>query len=82
MSSSKPLVAIFISNPLIVVFVLKLASELVIQVCHTSTTKKKNKIVRVQDNSKIDGQCMFLENNCSICYSVSFVVQRSSNDGL
>lgn len=42
-SISKPFVATSTSKPLIVTFASKLASKLVNQVCHTSTTKKKKR---------------------------------------
>jgi hypothetical protein len=55
MSTLEPLATTSTSKPLIVAFVSEHASELVNQVCHTSTIKNKNEIMRVQDNSKIDG---------------------------
>jgi hypothetical protein len=46
-STLEPFDATSTSKPLIVAFVLKLVSKLVNQVCHTSTTKKKPRIMRV-----------------------------------
>jgi hypothetical protein len=60
LSTLKPFATTSTSKPSIVTFASKHASKLVNQICHTSTTKKKNEIVKVQDSSKKDGQCIFL----------------------
>ncbi len=44
MSTLEPFATTSTSKPLIVMFASKLTSELVNQVCHTSTTKKKTRL--------------------------------------